>query len=55
MSRSDFRPHGGGKKMPPARILTDKRRAWDVRELDLAVEALPHDGEELATSDEGRT
>jgi hypothetical protein len=43
------------KKMPAARILTDKRRAWDVRELDLAVEALPHDGEELAASDEGWT
>jgi hypothetical protein len=43
------------KKMPPARLLTDKRRAWDVRELDLAVEALPHDGEAMAASDEGWT
>jgi hypothetical protein len=39
--------------MPRPRILSDKRRAWDVRELDLAVEALPHDGE--AASDVGWT
>jgi hypothetical protein len=32
-------------RMPRPRILSDKRRAWDVRELDLAVEALPDDGE----------
>ena len=41
--------------MPKARILGDKRRAWDVRELDAAADALPHDGEEtiLIGSDEG--
>jgi hypothetical protein len=42
-------------RMPRPRVLSDKRRAWDVRELDLAVEALPHDGEALAASDEGWT
>jgi hypothetical protein len=42
------------KVMPPARILGDRRRAWDVRELDAAADALPHDGE-LAASDEGWT
>ncbi len=40
------------KVMPPARILGDRRRAWDVRELDAAADALPHAGEEL-TADDG--
>jgi predicted DNA-binding transcriptional regulator AlpA len=31
------------KLMPKPRILGDKRRAWDVRELDAAADALPHD------------
>jgi predicted DNA-binding transcriptional regulator AlpA len=39
--------------MPKPRILSDKRRAWDVRELDAATDALPHDGEELAAADDG--
>jgi predicted DNA-binding transcriptional regulator AlpA len=43
------------KLMPRPRILGDKRRAWDVRELDAAADALPHDGEELAAADEGWT
>jgi len=42
------------KLMPKPRILGDKRRAWDVRELDVAADALPHDGEIIA-SDEGWT
>jgi predicted DNA-binding transcriptional regulator AlpA len=42
------------KLMPKPRILGDKRRAWDVRELDAAADALPHDGE-MAASDEGWT
>jgi hypothetical protein len=41
------------KLMPRPRILSDKRRAWDVRELDAGVDALPHDGEELAAADDG--
>jgi predicted DNA-binding transcriptional regulator AlpA len=43
------------KLMPKPRILGDKRRAWDVRELDAAADALPHDGEELAAADRGWT
>lgn len=42
------------KLMPKPRRLGDKRLAWDVRELDAAADALPHDGE-LAASDEGWT
>jgi hypothetical protein len=42
------------KLMPKPRILGDKRRAWDVRELDVAADALPHDGE-ITASDEGWT
>jgi hypothetical protein len=43
------------KVMPPARVLGDKRRAWDVRELDAAADALPHYGGEIAAADEGWT
>ena len=43
------------KLMPRPRILGDKRKAWDVRELDAAADALPHDDEELVASDEGWT
>jgi len=39
--------------MPKPRILGEKRRAWDVRELDAAADQLPRDGEELAAADEG--
>lgn len=36
--------------MPKPRVFPGtKRLAWDVRELDAAIDALPHDGEELAT------
>ncbi|QHO77910.1 hypothetical protein ACH79_40305 [Bradyrhizobium sp. CCBAU 051011] len=42
-------------RMPRARILGDKRKAWDTRELDIAIDQLPHEGEELAASDEGWT
>ena len=30
--------------MPPAKRLSDGRRAWDVRALDTAVNSLPSDG-----------
>jgi predicted DNA-binding transcriptional regulator AlpA len=33
--------------MPKPRILTDKRRAWDMRDLDAAVDRLPYDGGEV--------
>jgi hypothetical protein len=32
--------------MPHPRVLLDRRFAWDVRELDMAVDLLPHRGEE---------
>ena len=41
--------------MPKPRILVGKRKAWDVRDLDAAIDALPHDGEELAAADQGWT
>jgi predicted DNA-binding transcriptional regulator AlpA len=41
-------------RMPKPRLLGSKRLAWDVRELDAAIDALPHDGEiELVHADEG--
>ena len=36
------------KLMPKPRRLGDRRLAWDVRELDAAADALPHDGEAAA-------
>jgi hypothetical protein len=41
--------------MPRPRILCGRRKAWDVRELDIATDALPHDGDELVAADEGWT
>jgi predicted DNA-binding transcriptional regulator AlpA len=41
------------KLMPKPRQLGDKRRAWDVRELDAAADALPHDGDAAAGSSDG--
>ena len=36
--------------MPKPRVIPGTRRlAWDVRELDVAIDALPHHGEEHAT------
>ena len=40
------------KVMPKPRRLSDRRLAWDVRELDAATDALPHDGE-AANADDG--
>ena len=42
--------------MPKARIVSAGRIAWDVRELDLSVDALPYKGQpvgNLAAADEG--
>jgi predicted DNA-binding transcriptional regulator AlpA len=40
--------------MPKPRVLGDKRRAWDVRELDAAADALPHEGDDrLMKADDG--
>jgi predicted DNA-binding transcriptional regulator AlpA len=41
-------------RMPRPRVLVDRRLAWDVRELDAAVDSLPHRGdEEVISADEG--
>jgi len=39
--------------MPKPRILVGKRKAWDLKEVDVAADALPHDGEDHAAADEG--
>jgi hypothetical protein len=40
--------------MPKPRLIVGTtRKAWDLRNLDAAVDALPHDGEDLAAADEG--
>jgi predicted DNA-binding transcriptional regulator AlpA len=42
---------------PKPRRLVGKRKAWDVRELDAAADALPHDDDEQGAipADEGWT
>lgn len=40
-------------KMPKPRLLTDRRRAWDVRDLDTAIDHLPRDGEDTSSADDG--
>lgn len=37
-------------RMPRPKRLGDRRKAWDVRELDRAIDLLPHSGEEDATA-----
>lgn len=39
--------------MPNARLLSDRRKAWDVRELDAAIDHLPRDGENAGSEDYG--
>ena len=33
--------------MPRPKLLGERRRAWDVRELDLAIDRLPFDGNDV--------
>jgi predicted DNA-binding transcriptional regulator AlpA len=41
-------------RMPKARILTGKRIGWDVREIDIHVDALPHRDEPIGiAADDG--
>jgi predicted DNA-binding transcriptional regulator AlpA len=40
-------------RMPKPKTIWGTRKGWDVRELDGAVDALPHVGDELAAADEG--
>jgi predicted DNA-binding transcriptional regulator AlpA len=37
--------------LPRPRKLVGKRKAWDVRELDQSIDALPHDGIEISDDD----
>lgn len=40
--------------MPKPRLIPGTtRKAWDLREVDIFVDALPHDGESPAGADEG--
>lgn len=40
-------------RMPRPRILTNGRKAWDVRQLDQAIDELPLDGEDAGSADDG--
>ncbi len=37
--------------MPAPKLIGDKRRAWDVRALDLAIDRLPVDGDAAQADD----
>jgi predicted DNA-binding transcriptional regulator AlpA len=37
--------------MPKPRRLTGRRKAWDTRELDLAIDCLPRDGDDGAADE----
>lgn len=41
------------KRMPPPLRLTKGRKAWDVRQLDQAIDELPLDGDDTDTSNDG--
>lgn len=45
LSPNTFDAMVGEGLMPKPRTLGSKRLAWDVRELDAAIDALPRDGE----------
>jgi predicted DNA-binding transcriptional regulator AlpA len=51
LSPNTFDDLVGRKLMPKPRRLGEKRLAWDVRELDAAADALPHEGETTAVDD----
>jgi predicted DNA-binding transcriptional regulator AlpA len=53
VSPNTFDKMVGQGSMPPARQVSGKRIAWDVRELDAAVDALPHKGEFETGTDDG--
>lgn len=40
-------------RMPKPCILTDGRKAWDVRLLDKAIDELPLDGDDAGSEDDG--
>lgn len=39
-------------QLPRPKRLSERRLAWDVRELDQAIDLLPHEGEAAASDDE---
>ncbi len=49
LSPNKFDQLVGDGRMPRPRVI-DRRRAWDVRSLDAAVDDLPVDGEALSDS-----
>lgn len=56
LSPNTFDLHMANGIIPKPRIVPgSRRRMWDVRELDSAIDALPHDGEDLVEADEGWT
>jgi predicted DNA-binding transcriptional regulator AlpA len=38
-------------RMPRPRLLSERRRAWDVRELNAAVDQLPSEGDQISAPD----
>jgi predicted DNA-binding transcriptional regulator AlpA len=38
-------------RMPRPRMLGGKRRAWDIRELDAAIDRLPVQGDDVAADE----
>jgi hypothetical protein len=40
-------------RMPRPRVLTPGRKAWDVRLLDQAIDALPLNGEDAGSENDG--
>src|SRR5215471_666636 len=39
-------------RMPPPKLLGERRRAWDVRAIDVAVDNLPVEGDATMSKDE---
>jgi predicted DNA-binding transcriptional regulator AlpA len=39
-------------RMPRPKLLSERRRAWDVRELDAAIDQLPSAGDQAPATDE---
>ncbi len=37
--------------MPPAKLLGARRKAWDIKALDVAIDQLPDDGEQAFAGD----
>ena len=56
VSPNTFDELEGRGLMPKARVIPGlRRKLHDLRELDIAVDALPHDGEDTIDADHGWT